>query len=157
MLTGTIITGGGDAIAQLVIERKDSINWHRFATLCSYGLMITGGVNHFYYRKLDRVFGAQLNLLTAVKKLAIDQCLLAPIEIVLFMSYCSFMNRSSDNILEKLKQDLKPVLINNYIVWIPAQIFNFMVIPEKQRVLYTSIICMAWDAYLSWASHNKVS
>lgn len=157
MLTGIAITGGGDAIAQLTIERNDSMDWHRFFTLCSYGLIVTGGVNHFYYKGLDNAFGAQLNLRTALKKLVIDQCLLAPIEIAFFISYCNFWNKSSDGIAEKLKQDLKPVVINNYIVWIPAQILNFTYIPEKLRVLYTCIICMGWNSYMSWASHNKVS
>lgn len=157
MLTGIIITGGGDAIAQLLVERKESIDWHRFGTLCSYGLLVTGGVNHFYYKGLDNVFGAQLNLKTAVKKLVIDQCLLAPLEIAFFMSYCGVFNGSSGSLTEKLKTDLKPVVINNYIVWIPAQILNFTYIPEKLRVLYTCIICMGWNSYMSWASHNSVS
>jgi hypothetical protein len=38
--------------------------------------------------------------------------------------------------VEKVKQDIKAVLITNYKVWPAVQMLNFSVVPVKLQVLY---------------------
>lgn len=40
----------------------------------------------------------------------------------------------SDEVVPKLKQDMKAILITNWKVWIPFQFFNFNFVPQKLQV-----------------------
>ena len=44
----------------------------------------------------------------------------------------------------------------NLMVWIPAQFLNFSFIPTKYNVLFSNMIGLAWNAYLSYMTYNNV-
>lgn len=57
---------------------------------------------------------------------------------------------------DKIKDDFRDVLINNYKVWIPIQFMNFYIVPQNLRVLFQSVVGVLWMSYLSYAAHNKL-
>ena len=42
----------------------------------------------------------------------------------------------------------------NWMMWIPAQIINFALVPLQYRVLVANVVALAFNTYLSWASHK---
>ena len=87
----------------------------------------------------------------------------------------------SGQIKPKLQHDLLPAVIANWKLWIPFQFINFRLVPPPLQVNDTSpdqasqcrhhaltilsgmqvgfsnIIAVAWNTYLSWASHNSAA
>lgn len=154
--TGLVITGSGDLIAQLLIEGRQDIDRRRLFNFCVYGCLFTGCFNHFYFRALDRFFGADLTAVTAVKKVAIDLGVLGPIELGLFMAWTHFGTAKESSFYAKLKQDYLEALIAATCLWGPAQSINFRLVPEHLRVLYVSTVNLIWYSYGSYISHKEV-
>jgi protein Mpv17 len=42
-----------------------------------------------------------------------------------------------------------PGLVANWKVWVPAQVVNFALIPEEQRILYVNVVGIAWTCIIS--------
>ena len=57
---------------------------------------------------------------------------------------------------DKLKADWWPITKANWIVWVPAQLVNFRFVPGSMQVLFSNIMGLFWNAYLSHASHSEV-
>ena len=93
----------------------------------------------------------------ALKKVAVDQIIFAPIEIVLFLAYTHFTQKSKGDFTDKINEDLKEIVINNWKLWLPAQFINFKMIPEQHRVLFTALVGVTWMTYLSYAAHNPLT
>ena len=56
---------------------------------------------------------------------------------------------------DKLKADWWPITKANWIVWVPAQLVNFRFVPGSMQVLFSNIMGLFWNAYLSHASHSE--
>jgi hypothetical protein len=41
----------------------------------------------------------------------------------------------------------------NWYLWIPAQLINFGLVPMQFRVLFSNVVALFWNTYLSWATH----
>ncbi|CAG9315844.1 unnamed protein product [Blepharisma stoltei] len=154
MLTGVSLVGGGDIIAQKILERKSEIDKKRLLSLSMYGFFIAGGVGHLWYRGLDYVIGSQMSLMTAFKKILIDQGIFAPLEIIFFFGWTHYSKHQPNSLQDKIQADLKDTLLANYKLWIPGQFLNFYLIPEKHRVLYSCVLCVIWYSFISNVSHT---
>ena len=45
--------------------------------------------------------------------------------------------------------------VAEWIVWPPAQIFNFYILPTRYRVLYDNTISLGYDVYMSQVKHDN--
>ncbi|XP_053972028.1 mpv17-like protein 2 isoform X2 [Hylaeus volcanicus] len=75
-----------------------------------------------------------------------------------------YLDAKYPGILEKSNwSELKTEIINKahklyiaeWIVWPPAQIFNFYFLPTKYRVLYDNTISLGYDVYTSQVKHDN--
>ena len=91
------------------------------------------------------------------------------------------MQGRTQDISAKLKQDWKGAVIANWKLWIPFQFINFRFVPQQLQVshslplrclvfdplgahrvpvllqvLMANIVAVAWNTYLSWASHRQL-
>ena len=77
-----------------------------------------------------------------------------PFEIVMFIVWTNYLEKSKQSIWEKMRNDFFIVLFNSYIFWMPTSFLCFYVIPAKYRALYMCLISVTWDTYMSYAAHN---
>ena len=45
-------------------------------------------------------------------------------------------------------------LVANWALWVPAQLVNFRYIPGKFQVLFSNVVALGWNAYLSFTAHE---
>ena len=154
--TGLCITGGGDALAQ-IYEHPGEFDYHRGKVLALYGLAITGGFNHYWFRALDRFFGVEMTALNALKKTAAEQFTVGPFEVAFFIGWVHVLSGRTHELPEKYRKDLLPVVLANWMVWVPAQMVNFYLVPEPLRVLYICFLSTLWNGFLSYVSHNSLT
>lgn len=146
----------GDLIAQTVLERRPKFDVKRNGVVASYGFLETVVEGHLWYGLLERVFGPSMTLRTSMLKMLFDQVLFSPMEVSSFMVWTHVMEGTQSSLSEKLWTDLPPTMLTSYIFWIPASLINFYVVPFHLRALYTGIMCIMWDTFMSFATHNKL-
>ena len=45
---------------------------------------------------------------------------------------------------------------DSFFFWCPFSLIGFLFVPFHLRVLYGTSVCLLWDTFLSYASHNKI-
>lgn len=152
-----LISAFGDVVAQKLLEARASFDLKRNGVVGSYGFLETIIEGHFWYSLLDRVFGSSMKLRVSLVKTACDQLLFSPIEISSFLVYTHVVEQHRDRSLyEKLRADLPPTLLTSYVFWLPCSLINFYLVPLPLRALYTGLMCVIWDTFMSFASHNRL-
>jgi protein Mpv17 len=91
-------------------------------------------------------------------RVAADQCILAPLNLGLFLSTMSVLEGSSPK--EKIEANYGTAIQKNYMIWPAVQAINFKLIPLEHRVLVVNIVSLGWNCYLSYlngrSTDNKV-
>lgn len=105
---------------------------------------------------LEKVVGKQVTFTNALLKTMLDMTIFAPLEIVLFMAWTNYLEKSPTKLISKIKEDFFLVLANGYVFWVPASFLCFYVVPMKHRALYLCILSVLWDTFMSYAAHNSV-
>jgi protein Mpv17 len=154
MISGGVVVGLGDAIAQRISPHFKQFDKDRFLSMITYGFLISGGIGHLWFRGLDKYFGNSMTITNSIKKVCADQFIIAPPEIVFFLWWSYYTSQSTHSFTDLLKATLPGLLVQNYAIWIPSQFANFYYIPEQHRVLFMCAICVVWFAILSFTSHE---
>ena len=119
---------------------------------------LSGGVLHFWYGALN-VYVTGRNITSIIKRTTLDQFLMAPVFIATFMSSMIVIENgnktSSQKIKNKLEVDLFDTVKTNWFVWIPAQIANFGLVGPKYQVLFSNMIGLGWNTYLSYKANGE--
>mmetsp|Transcript_21863 Transcript_21863/g.39875 ORF Transcript_21863/g.39875 Transcript_21863/m.39875 type:complete len:164 (+) Transcript_21863:115-606(+) len=158
MFCGGAITGSGDFIAQRILEGNSSLDMWRFANITSYGFFVGGFLGHFWFRWLDIAFGRRSSVKSAFNKTIVDQLISTPPEILCFFIWASYgKGKDSKEPENKSAGDYFRVLSANYLIWIPLQGLNFLIVPERHRVLFNNVAGVLWTSLLSFAVHNPLA
>ncbi|KAI9882454.1 MAG: hypothetical protein M1823_005804 [Watsoniomyces obsoletus] len=80
-------------------------------------------------------------------RVAVDQCVFAPANLLVFLSTMSLLEGSDPR--EKLKRTYKDTMITNWTVWPFVQALNFKMVPLEHRVLVVNVVALGWNCYLS--------
>jgi hypothetical protein len=75
------------------------------------------------------------------------------LESVLIKNYLIF--HSTEEVLEEIKSKAWRLYAAEWVVWPPAQIINFYLLPTRFRVLYDNTISLGYDVYTSYVKHDK--
>ncbi|KAL4157784.1 hypothetical protein PRNP1_003568 [Phytophthora ramorum] len=156
IVTGGIIAGLGDVGCQVVLEGKAThVDVKRTAIFTLLGGILISPVLHVWYGLL----GSKLPGVSAsavVKRLALDQLAFAPTFLPIFLSSVLALEGNAQKIPDKLRADWWSVTKANWSVWVPAQILNFRFVPGSMQVLFSNVVGLLWNAYLSYVSHANV-
>lgn len=139
-------------VTQLFVEKSGTVDYRRLAAMTSLGLFIVGPVLHYWYGFLNRVIKTP-GTKGAVMRLAMDQFIFAPIFIAFTFAYLLLLEGNASQIHQKLQSDWTPTLIANWKLWIPFQFCNFMFVPPILQVLFSNVVGLVWNIYISYASH----
>ncbi|KAE9031994.1 hypothetical protein PR003_g3168 [Phytophthora rubi] len=157
--TGGAIAGLGDMGCQLVLEEKEKhkplLDVKRAAIFTFLGGFLISPVLHVWYGFLgSRLPG--VSAAAVAKRLALDQLGFAPTFLPVFLSSVLTLEGNKEQIPDKLRADWWTVTKANWGVWVPAQILNFRFVPGPMQVLFSNVVGLLWNAYLSYVSHADV-
>ncbi|KAJ9581662.1 hypothetical protein L9F63_023161 [Diploptera punctata] len=139
-----------------LLRAEDCNKWDRRRTfhMCVTGTTI-GIFCHHTYKILDAVFPGR-TLKTVLKKVIVDQFVTSPMCITIFFGTLTCLQNSSfESFVKEVKQKGFRLYVAEWIVWPPAQIINFYLLPTKYRVLYDNTISLGYDVYTSYVAHDN--
>jgi hypothetical protein len=128
----------------------------RAAIFTLLGGLLISPILHGWYKLL----GAKLpgtSTAAVLKRLALDQLGFAPTFLPVFISSVLTLEGNAQQIPDKLRADWWPVTKANWVVWVPAQILNFRFVPGSMQVLFSNVVGLLWNAYLSYVSHKAIA
>jgi protein Mpv17 len=146
----------GDFISQYCIENK-KYDKKRGIVVGSYGGVEVGFEAKLWLPILDKVFGSQMNVVNALKKMMCDQIVYSPLERGVFMVWTNKLEQHQESIKEKILRDYALVLGSSIFYWLPLSFINYYFIPLQYRALYFSFTSLIIDIFNSFASHNNLN
>lgn len=112
----------------------------------------SGPLVHFFHDFLETVVfkgKRQSSVPVVVGKMAMDQFLFSPIFTVLYFYLRALADdQSLAATTTLLKRDLLGIMKSSWMVWIPANFLNYLLIPVDLRVLFGNLVGFFWNAYL---------
>eukprot|EP00347_Sterkiella_histriomuscorum_P017585 403348773 len=159
MLTSGLIGGFGDVLCQglenSISKEKKAYNFHRTKTFFIMGTFFVAPLLHMSYSHILPRLVPEISATGAIKKLALDQLVFAPLVILLFYPAINIVEgRSLSNAVEDLKNKYVATMIANYKIWPLANLINFYFIPIQYQVLWANLISLIFNACLSYL-HNS--
>ncbi|ETV94769.1 hypothetical protein H310_11725 [Aphanomyces invadans] len=163
-LTSAGIAGTGDVLCQAAFESKP-FNVQRFATFTALGGVFIAPTLHVWYGFLNRVVSGTAATAVATR-LALDQFVFAPTFLASFFGVLLVVSPNSDDATsgpslsvrfqDKLNRDWWSAVQTNWVVWIPAQLLNFGLVPPALQVLFSNVVGLFWNAYMSYISYKPI-
>jgi len=109
----------------------------------AYGFLMAP-VQHKWYSFLSRTFpfGKTGGTVPALKRVAFDQLIFAPISLAIFFTFMTIAEGGGKRAIIKKFQDVYiPALKANYMVWPAVQILNFRVMPLQFQIVSSDFSC----------------
>lgn len=132
-------------------------DFERLTRFMSYGFFMAP-VQFQWFGFLSRVFPLTKKNPTvpALKRVAADQFIFAPIGLVCFFSFMTLAEGGGRRALTRKFQDVYlPTLKANFALWPAVQVLNFRVVPIQFQIPFVSVIGIAWTAYLSLTNSSE--
>ncbi|KAF0695243.1 Aste57867_13935 [Aphanomyces stellatus] len=162
-LTSSVIAGTGDVLCQTAFESKP-FDVQRFATFTALGGVFIAPTLHVWYGFLNRAITGTAKAAVA-SRLVLDQFVFAPTFMASFFGVLLVVTPSdpasegdslAKRFQDKLNRDWWPAVQTNWVVWIPAQLCNFALVPPALQVLFSNVIGLFWNAYMSYISYKPI-
>jgi protein Mpv17 len=52
------------------------------------------------------------------------------------------------------RSEYKNIVVTNWMIWVPAQVLNFRLIPLQHRQMFSNIIALIWNTYLAYKANS---
>lgn len=162
--TGFVTTGikttAADAFAQLVVEKKEKMDWRRNAMFTAFGFCYLGGFQYWLYNvKFTQWCGFITkhsgHLGSAPVKTFIDQILHHPsMYFPCFYSLKAAVEgrpilSGEDSAMKRYSEEYWDCWKACWSIWIPAQIVNFTFTPRHLRIPFVAATSFVWTVTLS--------
>lgn len=148
-VTAASFAASGDAMGQMVIERRDSLDLGRLVRFCAPAFAVGGVAGHFWYAALNKMFPH-----TPLYRVLLDQLCFAPAVLVSFFAVQEVLHPSS-SVKEKITECLPTALALNYCIWPLAQYINQRFVPLHHQVGFVSAVGFCWNVTLSIINTKK--
>lgn len=158
-VTSGIISATGDMICQSLTYGDDDsqTTWDvgRTARFFVMGAFWVAPITHVWYNALStRIVSGPRTTLRVFQRLAVDQLAFAPVFAPSFMAGLWILE-GREEIVQPLLKVAPSVIQANWMLWVPAQLANFALIPLKYQVLFGNVVALGWSVYLSFVSANS--
>lgn len=159
-LNTCLLMGAGDFIAQWFVEDRRTFggyDFRRTARFAFVGLAVAGPAMTVWYRALDRTIKGGTKASMTLRKTFLDQAFFLPVYLVGFVAVMGALRWDGPReIEERLRRDLKPMLVTSYGVWPAVQVANFYLLPLRHRVFAINVVCLFWNAYIAWKAEKDL-
>lgn len=160
-MTGAVLTGTGDVIAQTVERRNlgegNAPSVRRLVVFASFGALWTGPFNHYWLGLLAKRFPPTGGWRSVAGKLLVQHALWNPVVYLpVFFTFNGLgMGKSWSEIEAWVRRDYWGMLVWCWVVWVPITGWMFVAVPERFQSILMSGISLAWNSFLSWRSFNE--
>jgi len=155
-----LVSGVGDGLGQYIQQRKqpegtpwkwDALRTGRFVVL---GFALVAPVCHVWYASLmERIPGSGMKQIAS--RVVLDQFFFAPLFLPTWMlNLWMLEGKSADYVMKEMPIKVPPTVVANWVLWVPAQTVNLGYVPGKYQVLFSNIVAVAWNTYLSLTTHD---
>jgi len=151
VFTAGLITSSADIIAQTITKSKnEQYDFKRTQVMGTLGLCFVGPINTIWFRYL-RSTG-----LSPLKCVIADQTTTGPLLCAGFCFLHPFLSgRSINESFDHMTSTFPSVITTAWCLWTPTQTVNFMLIPFQMRVLFTQMVSLMWNTFLSYISNKR--
>jgi hypothetical protein len=174
-ISSGVIAGSGDFLCQLFVDPRNAdavkddddngvvskesstsllADWDmartgRFAILGAF--FVAPGIHYWYNALSMRIIPGAATVSNVLKRVAVDQFLFSPLFLQVWLSALWTMEGETklETVPGRLMEATPTILVANWILWIPAQLLNFRMVPVKYQVLYSNVVALFWNVYLS--------
>lgn len=162
--TGFITTGvkttAADLFAQLVVEKKDKVDWRRNALFTTFGFCYLGGFQYWLYNVQFTKWCGFItkhagHLGSAPVKTFIDQFLHHPMMYFpVFYSLKATVEgrpilQGEDSALSRYRREAVDCWQALWKLWVPCTLFNFTFMPRHLRIPFVAATSFVWTITLS--------
>ncbi|KAL5495889.1 SYM1 [Sanghuangporus weigelae] len=156
-ITGAVLFGAGDVIAQQAIEKHPGrkYDFARTARLAFYGGALFGPIMTKWYQLLNRLqFASPTKAL--VYRVWLDQAVLTPAAVGFFFTSMTFLEgKGISEAKRRVEAAYIPTILRNWGVFVPTQVINFSVVPAHMRFVFVGVVSLFWNTYLSYANAQQ--
>jgi len=152
VITTAVLFGAGDVIAQQAVERRGlpKHDYVRTARMAAWGGCVFGPIVVQWYKVLDRVkFPGRPNL-ELVSRVAADQIIFTPVNLMFFFTGMTLLEGGDPK--KKLQNSYWETLKSNWLIWPGVQLANFKFVPLEHRLLVVNLVSLGWNSYLSYVN-----
>lgn len=150
------LSGVGDTLEQhyeILSNQKGKWDTSRTMRMSISGMTI-GVICHNWYRFLDSKFPGR-SIKTVARKVLIDQFVCSPLCIATFFITLGILEKASwEETKTEIRNKAARLYAAEWVVWPPAQVINFYILPLRYRVLYDNTISLGYDVYTSYVKHD---
>ncbi|POS86240.1 hypothetical protein EPUL_001446 [Erysiphe pulchra] len=137
--------------------QSSPFDFERLMRFMAYGFMMAPP-QFKWFQFLSKTFPItkESGLLSAVKMVAFDQMIYAPIGVATFFTVMTVAEGGGRRAVStKLRDMFIPTLKANYMVWPLVQMVNFRLMPVRFQLPFVSTVGIAWTAYLSLSNASE--
>lgn len=104
---------------------------------------------------LHNNFNFPSKFLSILTKVCVQQAVFTPVFNTYFFSVQSLLSGASlEDTYERLKKALPVSVTNSVKLWPAVTAFSFMYVPPQFRNVFSGIIAVGWQTYLSWLNQK---
>ena len=159
-LTSGFLTFVADFIGQCIEHQrlenhsigKRNFDLVRLVKFSSMGLCLQAPLTHYFYVILDYYLPPTQAPWTPTTfvKLTLDQLIFGPTITFIVILYLAIWGGSSwHSVQEQIEIQYWSTLVDNWKLWVPAQVMNMAYVSPAYRVLYCNVVFFIWSIYLS--------
>lgn len=128
----------------------DVFNFYRFIGFMFWGFFIAFPQNGWYW-VLNHFYTQEPTFVSVLERVLSDQLVYSPVSLFGFFSYSNFVLERGDKftLSEKIRKIYFSTLVANYMVWPLVQFINFLILPRRFQVPFSSSIGVIWNCFLS--------
>lgn len=103
---------------------------------------------------MEVLFRGKSDMVTALRKVVLDQLTYGPVCNILFMSFATLAleGKSLGALRQKIATDYPSVQVNGWKLWPLAALINYRFVPLKFRVLFINMVALFWSTFLLLSS-----
>jgi len=157
-----------DAAVQIAIEGREELDWKRVASFFVLGVTYVGGFQFFLYNQVLKPLNDKWRPLYGVSKstgiiVLFDQALIQPfVYLPTFLAIRAVSEGSSwvnlpATVVDRWRKTGPETIAALWMVWVPAQIINFAIIPKHLTIPWMNAVGVLWNGVLSFmygSSHD---
>ena len=148
-----------DGVAQLQVEQRGSLDIRRNVLFSTWSAAYCGSAQHFIFNRLfSRAFGEGTGVAVALTKASADSFIATPLlGIPIYYACKPLIEQGEFRPIDGLKEYAE-IFCDFYfkpaMVWIPAHLLTFSVIPQQLRILWTASVSLGWLSFVSYTANS---
>jgi hypothetical protein len=133
----------------------ERIEWDRTARFVFMNVFMVGPTLHYWYRWLGIRFPGT-SVSSVAKRVFTDEFIFTPLYYPVFLTLLWKLEHGEKLSFKKIGNmlwaEMPTLILAEWIIYVPTQSLNFGYVPGKFQVLFSNVVGIVWNGYLSWTA-----